>query len=402
MGTLAFVSVLALTAFTGPLVIDHSCTDLAAIPAEAINQAKAALHVAYGHTSHGSQLTTGMTALDGQTDLLGYKGDIYTWSDSGGAGVLELHDYYGSFPGGAADLGNPDFTTWATATRDYLNDSENAGINVIMWSWCGQLSWASAGDVDNYLALMSALEADFPNVTFVYMTGHSDYWSDAGIKASNQRIRTYCAQHGKVLYDFNDIESYDPDGQHYEYVGDDCSYYADLENTLLGNWAQEWQDAHEEGVYWYQCESAHSEPLNANRKAYAAWWLFARLAGWPGPGGQGTPPQAQFTVRPQVGQPPLQVTFTDTSVPGSAPIETWAWDFGDGQHLEGDEPNPGHVYDEPGRYTVTLTVTSDAGSSTIVKTKIILAAESLPVATGLSGVLLCGVLASLMKKRWRD
>lgn len=29
---------------------------------------------------------------------------------------------------------------------------------------------------------------------------------------------------------------------------------------------------------WYQCYSAHSEPLNANRKAYAAWRLFAALA----------------------------------------------------------------------------------------------------------------------------
>lgn len=29
---------------------------------------------------------------------------------------------------------------------------------------------------------------------------------------------------------------------------------------------------------WYQCDSAHSEPLNANRKAYAAWRLFAALA----------------------------------------------------------------------------------------------------------------------------
>ena len=31
---------------------------------------------------------------------------------------------------------------------------------------------------------------------------------------------------------------------------------------------------------WYSCSSAHSQPLNANRKAYAAWWLWARLAGW--------------------------------------------------------------------------------------------------------------------------
>jgi hypothetical protein len=29
--------------------------------------------------------------------------------------------------------------------------------------------------------------------------------------------------------------------------------------------------------------AAHSQPLNGNLKAYSAWWLWARLAGWPGP-----------------------------------------------------------------------------------------------------------------------
>jgi hypothetical protein len=33
-------------------------------------------------------------------------------------------------------------------------------------------------------------------------------------------------------------------------------------------------------VDWYECGAAHTQPLNANRKAYAAWALFARLAGW--------------------------------------------------------------------------------------------------------------------------
>ena len=48
------------------------------------------------------------------------------------------------------------------------------------------------------------------------------------------------------------------------------------------NWATEWQNAHTQGTDWYNCSSAHSQPLNANQKAYAAWWLWARLAGWDG------------------------------------------------------------------------------------------------------------------------
>jgi hypothetical protein len=126
---------------------------------------------------------------------------------------------------------------------------------------------------------MAQLEADYPDVTFVYMTGHVDIWDDADNKAANQVIRDYCTANDKVLFDFADIERYDPDGVYYEYVNDTCDYY-NADTTLLGNWATEWQNQHEEGVDWYDCGSAHSQPLNANRKAYAAWWLWARLAGW--------------------------------------------------------------------------------------------------------------------------
>jgi hypothetical protein len=123
---------------------------------------------------------------------------------------------------------------------------------------------------------MSGLESDYPDVRFVYMTGHTDGSGlEGNLHIRNQQIRNYCAANDKILYDFEDIESYDPDGSYFgdKYVTDSCEYDG-------GNWAIEWQDSHQEGVDWYDCSSAHSQPLNANRKAYAAWWLWARLAGW--------------------------------------------------------------------------------------------------------------------------
>ena len=45
------------------LIVDHTCTDISQIPEWAINKAKEKLHIAYGHTSHGSQITTGMNGL---------------------------------------------------------------------------------------------------------------------------------------------------------------------------------------------------------------------------------------------------------------------------------------------------------------------------------------------------
>jgi len=44
------------------------------------------------------------------------------------------------------------------------------------------------------------------------------------------------------------------------------------------NWATEWKNSHTEGADWYSCGAAHSQPLNANMKAYTAWWLFVQIA----------------------------------------------------------------------------------------------------------------------------
>jgi hypothetical protein len=46
-----------------PIIANHNYTDIAQIPENEITQAKSNLHNAYGHTSHGSQLTTGIIGL---------------------------------------------------------------------------------------------------------------------------------------------------------------------------------------------------------------------------------------------------------------------------------------------------------------------------------------------------
>ena len=250
--------------------VGHTSTDITQVPQSWIEHAKAVLHIAYGHTSHGSQITTGMAGL------VGFLGDIYAYNNGGTNGALDLRDNPFS---GASDLGNPDRTSWEAATRDYLD--ANTDINVIIWSWCGQVSNASEADIDTYLSLMNGLEEDYPNVDFVYMTGHLDGTGlDGNLHLRNEQIREYCANHGKILYDYADIESYDPDGTYFgdKIPNDNCDYDTDGDGTRDGNWAIEWQDAHPGD--WYDCSSAHSQPLNANLKAYAAWHLWARLAGW--------------------------------------------------------------------------------------------------------------------------
>lgn len=84
------------------------------------------------------------------------------------------------------------------------------------------------------------------------------------------------------------------------------------------------------------------------------------LAGCPAP----VLPTASFTATPESGSAPLLVQFADASVPGSSSIMEWSWDFGDpgsgGDNTSTDQ-NPAHSYSLPGTYTVSLTVTTDAG-----------------------------------------
>jgi len=250
-------------------------------------QAKSTLHIAYGHTSHGSQITTGMSGLVSFMNDLGYPENLFTYTSGGTGGALDLRDTPFS---GASDLGNPDRTAWESSTRTYLNTHQD--VNVIIWSWCGQVD-GSESDIDTYLNLMSGLERDYPGVKFVYMTGHLNGGGLSGnVNVRNQQIRDYCIANDKILFDFADIESFDPDGLTNYLVlmaNDNCDYDSDGNGSRDANWALGWQDSHTENVHWYGCSSAHSQSLNANRKAYAAWWLWARLAGWGGePGSSDT------------------------------------------------------------------------------------------------------------------
>ena len=76
------------------------------------------------------------------------------------------------------------------------------------------------------------------------------------------------------------------------------------------------------------------------------------------------PPVADFSMNPSsgMGQAPLTVYFTDRST-GSP--TSWGWSFGDG----GTSPaqHPSHQYLYTGTYTVTMTVSNAAGSSSTTK-----------------------------------
>ena len=293
-----------------PIIINHNCIKLDKVPVQYINAAKSNFRIYYNHTSHGSQISTGMSLINQEP---------YNYNEDGAGGALSFDDHWDS------DLGHNGDLDWERTTRSVLNAPGNTR-NVVMWSWCGGVSDNTEKGINTYLNAMDKLEKDYPNVKFIYMTGHCDQWNDANLKARNNQIRNFCIANNKILFDFNDIECFDPDGKDFtnQFPNDDCSY-GPPENRR--NWAEEWVAANPTSPLSQSCGSddccAHSHPLNCNMKGRAFWWMVARMAGWDG-ATNGTPtptPTASPTATPTA-SPTATPTASPTATPKPTPTST--------------------------------------------------------------------------------
>ncbi|TVR77751.1 MAG: PKD domain-containing protein [Chitinophagaceae bacterium] len=69
--------------------------------------------------------------------------------------------------------------------------------------------------------------------------------------------------------------------------------------------------------------------------------------------------QPNFTANPTIGCPPLTTNFNNTTVAPNSTVASWSWNFGDGNTSTAETPT--HTYQNPGVYTVVLTVTDTFG-----------------------------------------
>jgi PKD repeat protein len=377
--------------FSQAHIIDHRHTDISQIPDEYISAAKANLKIRYFRRSHGSQVDIGgMAAL--RRYSLAYA-EKYNFNKTGSGGALFLSTQT------SAEWNSLDFenSTWVEITRTYLDDPANAAINVVMWAWSSNFYLCSA---QQYVDDMEMLIGEYgPGgskgravpVTFVFQTacGQKSSERNAIVFAGNTLIREHCVSHNRILFDFNDLECYDPDGNYFgdgdangnytndRLLGDDLAYVSSSPGGSVyanrRNWGIDWNTAnptselaqlsaddicqsceHSMGVH--EGETKDNSRLHCVLKGRAAWYLWATLAGWQNDG-----PIVNVNG-PYSATVNTDIIFSSAGTSSSnGEIISYLWSFGDGD--TSSLANPGHMYTAAGTYTVKLTVTDDQGTS---------------------------------------
>lgn len=254
---IALILTIAPPADSAAIVADHTViSEFESIPVSVIRQVQADYRLFYGHTSHGSQILAGMNVLRGEDPLYAFK--------QGPVGVDSL-----SFEETFSDLaGYMDFL-WMNDTREAL-DQPGCDRNVVMWAWCSGMTWQTEAGINHLVDSMSQLEAEYPNCTFIYMTGHLDATNGDNLLQRNEQLRAWCIANDKILFDFADIDSYDPDGVYHA----DPSEYCD--------WCDDWCASHNCPTC-YDIGCSHSHDFVCYLKGKAFWWMMATITGWSAP-----------------------------------------------------------------------------------------------------------------------
>jgi hypothetical protein len=295
------------------LIIDHTCTDLSQIPDEWIDSAQANLKIHYAHTSHGGQLTTGLSRIE-VADAK-YSVAITNSSLPTESGALCIFD------GQETETYITPELYWQSQegmnlTRDVLD--HNPSINISMWSWCTQLYSYNEQQTQEYLDSMAVLESEYPGVTFIYMTCNAQSTDASGYNRylRNEQIRKYCEDNDKILFDFADLDAwwYNPSSHAWEHA----TY--EYEST----------DVPVEHEQFHGDEAAHTTYESCEQKGRAVWWMMARLAGWAGgvDAAEVNTPSMQYSLAQNSPNPFASSTVISYTLPMASDVSLVIYDAG--------------------------------------------------------------------------
>jgi len=253
------------------IVVDHRHTEISTIPAQWVTAASQQT-VHYAHTSHGSQVLSGLNWLESRLPAFSVNieasGSVVHPQQDGALNIYDGNNYDGN------TYITPDMYWESASGLEHTRSVVETGwFDVSLWTWCGQMSAYSSDQVQDYLDRLTALKNQYPNVRFIFYTGHTDGQAPGSqLWHNNNRVRQYVNQTGSVLFDFADIESYDPDGNFYPNASDACE------------WCDNWCTANPNHFACQNIPSdcAHTNGLQCTLKGQAFLHLLARLAGWDG------------------------------------------------------------------------------------------------------------------------
>ncbi|MBD3370506.1 hypothetical protein GF402_09115 [Candidatus Fermentibacteria bacterium] len=318
-------------AVAGP-VIDHTCTDLESIPNQWIESVQDSVQSHYAHTSHGSQLTWGLSFLEDDDPFYDYEiADCY---------LPEVVGAWCIFNGQETETYITPDLYWEShygmnLTRDVLD--HNPELDTSMWCWCCQCDYYSEQQVRAYLDSMTVLESEYPDVTFVYFTGNAQGTGESGYNRwqRNQQIRDYCADNNKWLFDFADL---------------DCWWY----NPSTSQWEQhtyeyQGEDIPAEHPEFYGDEYGHTTEGSCRQKGRALWYMMALIAGWQGTGLVEQQEHSGYSLEVVSGNPSLGYLRLGYTVPEPSRVSISV--YGSDGRLR-NVPVDG--MSEPGRYEISV------------------------------------------------
>ncbi len=298
---------LTLTLFTGAegadYIADYRVSKenvLRQIPLQYINAAKSNLHIMYCGTSHSSQ------TADGMRGMMQYKaGDdtlfAVTFNGTPTGGALDIH-YRPSGPYSASDLSHDStdaqgHTDYFYRTVEYLDSPAYSDVNVVMWSWCSIEGHDVQTYLDNFQELINMYRAGGSKgrtaanaVNFVFMTGYAR-GSDGDTPEppyihspyqNHKRIVDYCRANGYFCLDYWSQDTYEYETDAYkpsESGNNNAQHLAYVNSHVLGT---DWFQGRSYSSGSVRLPAHANQHLTGNRRAYAAWWIWARLAGWDG------------------------------------------------------------------------------------------------------------------------